>query len=195
MKPTELPSAASSAEEDACALNDAAAHAAVLAEQLGLTISAVRAQYPNNALGGLVDRFGQLSTFAAQHAAALQHVADKALRARPELRHLEASAPIAPPAAILRVFEQADLIEHEISVPEAAQLATKGHLVVLRDRRAQQQHLVPQGAAVFAPEVDRNLVRLWWPRLFSRDMCVALVTTSEPDVWIETTMSEEDLPD
>jgi hypothetical protein len=130
-----------------------------------------------------------------QHAGALQHAADKALRARPELQGADATQPIVTPAAVLRVFEQADLIEQEISVPEAAQLARKGCLVVLRDRLAQHQHLVPQGAAVFSPGVDRDLVRLWWPRVFSRDICVALVTTSEPDVWIETTMSEEDLPE
>lgn len=177
------------------AIHDAAAHARVLSQQLGMTIAEIRELYPNNSLGGLVDRMAQLSVFADVHANALTHAADSQLLERGEHLAQDPEAEIQAPAAVLAVFERADLFESELTVPEAAQLAAQGKLVILRDRRVQERHLRPHGAAIFDPGVDWTLVRLWWPRIFSRELAVALMSTEFDGVWIETTMGEEDLPE
>jgi hypothetical protein len=176
------------------AIHDAAAHAVVLAQQLAITIAEIRTQYPKNSLGGLVDRVDQLAVFAQGHADALTHAADAAMRGRPELAGLAEGTAIDPPASVLMMFERAELIQPELTVPEAAQLAQQGKLVILRDRRVQDRHLVAHGAAVFSAGEDWTAVRLWWPRVFSSAMAVALMSTEQDGVWIETSMGEEDLP-
>lgn len=108
---------------------------------------------------------------------------------------LAPDAAIEAPPSIVRIFEAAELIRIELSVPEAAQLAAQGKLVVLRDRRVQERQLVSYGAVSFAGSVDWTTVRLWWPRIFSSVMPVALMSTEHEGVWIETTMGEEDLPE
>ncbi|MBI2770482.1 MAG: hypothetical protein HYX47_12725 [Burkholderiales bacterium] len=177
------------------AIHDAAAHARVLSQQLHMAIAEIRDRYPNNSLGGLVDRVSQLSVFANVHADALSHAADTQLLERGELVPPEAGAELQAPASVLTVFERAELLEPELSVPEAAQLAAQGKLVILRDKRVQERHLKPHGAAIFGPGIDWTVVRLWWPRIFSRELAVALMSTDFDGVWIETTMGEEDLPE
>lgn len=176
------------------ALNDGAAASRVLAQQLRGAVGEITQRYPNNRLGGLVERLQELVIFAGAHAEKMTSAADAVMRSRPELEGLPAETPISTPPGVLAVFEQAELLTHFISVPEAARVAEQGKLVVLRDKRVQATHLVPKGAVIFDAAVDPALVRLWWPRIFSREMQVAILPTTVDGVWLETTFDSEDLP-
>lgn len=175
-------------------LNDAAAHLRVISQQLELSLSTIAQRYPNNTLGGQVQRLNEIAVFAAEQAVQLSGVADEAMLDRPEMRGGPREMPLQVPKEVERIFEYATVITHFLVLEEAAQLAEAGKLVVIRDRTAQAMHMVQRGTVVFDPEVDELLVRLWWPRLFSRDLSVSLIPTSVPGVYKETTMQAEDLP-
>ena len=169
------------------ALNDAAAHARVLATNLAIAIAAIRTDYPNNKLGGLIDRIEAIAMVNIEHALALETAADKALKLRPEASEIsEAGYGKSVPKSVLALFECADLIRVPVSVSEAKQLADKGKLVVIRDLNAQSSKMVPQYGAIFEPDVDPVVVRLWWPRIFSTEVPVALLESEAYGVWIET---------
>lgn len=172
------------------ALNDAATHARVIAHDLEQTILAIRQDYPNNRLGGLVERTEVIGSALLEHALALSVAADKAMASRPEsieVAEIEFGGPV--PKSVIQLFESAELIRYPVSVDEAKQLADKGKLVVLRDLNAQSTKMVPQYGAIFESNVDPVTVRLWWARVFANEAHVTLLETEAYGVWIETTQA------
>lgn len=175
------------------ALNDAAAHARVLANDLAIAVARIRSDYPNNKLGGLIDRIEAIASVNMDHALALEIVADKSLMHRPEASQSNAAGYGLPiPKAVLALFEAADLIRVPVSVAEAKQLADKGKLVVIRDLAGQSSKMVPQYGAIFEADVDPYVVRLWWPRVFANEVPVALLESDVYGVWLETTTAVMD---
>lgn len=170
------------------ALNDAAAHARVLASQVGKAIEAIRTHYPTIRLGGQVQRLQELTLHATQHAQALTAAADRAIASRPEAPGEGVWFGQAVPQAVLALFEAAFVIRQPVSLQEAGQAAAGGKLVVLRDRAAQSARLVPQYGAIFEASVDPAVVRLWWPRVFHGHAPVAIVESEVDGVWQETTL-------
>lgn len=177
--------------QTAVAFGDASAHARVLVARYGEVLSQIRRDYPNNKLGGLLEGLGELTEHLAAHAQALTSVSDKVLRASDY--GLRLGAVITPPDDVMKMFEAAQVLRVPVSEQEAAQLAEKGTLVVLRDLAAQDGGLVPHYGAVFDQAVDQVLVRLWWPRVFSAQRPVVLVETETLDVWRELAVLEGSL--
>lgn len=180
-------------DETTLLICDVAAHQQVLSEQLRLTLQEIARRYPNNQLGGLLERLGELSAFAGEQAQALGDVAQQTLQERPEVTAEPDTLPGGVPAAVLQLFEQARIIADFPSLDQAAELVGQGHFVVIRDRAVQADHKVQRGAVAFS-EADALLVRLWWPRVFSRTLRVSLLPTGVQGVMKETTMQAEDLP-
>lgn len=175
------------------ALNDAAAHARVIAVDLDRTVRSMRQEYPNNSLGGYVARIQALSLANLEHALALSAVADKAVAARPEsveVDEVKFGGPV--PKSVIQIFENAELLRVPVSVSEAKQLADKGKLIVLRDLAAQSTKMVPQYGAIFESSVDPVLIRIWWTRVFANEVPVTLIESEEFGVWIETTQAIEE---
>lgn len=189
--------------QNSIALSDAAAHARVIAFQMEMTLEEIGQRYPKNRLGGLIERMGELGAHAQEHAMALTQAADKAIMNRPEVTSTQGADTQyqgygdPAPKSVLNVFEAAKIIRMAITVPEAAQIAASGKLVVLRDLAAQSQNLVPQFGAIFEADVDPVLVRLWWSRIFCHTVPVMLLETEEYGVWQESAFApraaEEDL--
>jgi len=176
------------------ALNDAAAHARVLAARLQDELDAIARDYPNNSLGGGIERLRELALHAQDHAQALTDQADKVLAERLEAEGSAVAYGVAAvPPEVMAVFGAADLIRHPLSEQEAGQATTDGRLVVLRDPAAQAGLVVNYGA-IFAASVDPALVRLWWPRVLSNICPVAIMQTEVDGVWRETTLVPEAVP-
>ena len=174
--------------QTAVAFGDASAHARVLVARYCEVLAQIRRDYPNNKLGGLIEGLGELTGHLAAHAEALTSVSDKVLLACDYGRQLGAA--VTPPDDVMKMFEAAQVLRVPVSEGEAAQLAAKDCLVVLRDLAAQDGGLVPHYGAVFDQAVDRVLVRLWWPRVFSAQRPVVLVETETFDVWRELAVLE-----
>lgn len=182
-------------DQKTIALNDAAAHARVIAFQMSETLQTIKQRYPKNRLGGLIDRMVELANSAQEHAMALTQAADKSIQLRDEVVNADSidglyagyGDPV--PKSVLAVFEAAKVVRLAITVPEAAQVAELGKLVVLRDLDAQASNLVPQFGAIFESDVDPVLVRLWWSRIFCSTIPVMLMETEVFGVWQESVLA------
>jgi hypothetical protein len=182
-------------DQKTIALNDAAAHARVIAFQMTDTLQTIKQRYPKNRLGGLIDRMVELANSAEEHAMALTQAADNSILLRDEVVNDDSTEGLyvgygdPVPKSVLAVFEAAKVVRLAITLPEAAQVAAHGKLVILRDLDAQASNLVPQFGAIFESDVDPVLVRLWWSRIFCNTIPVMLMETEVFGVWQESVLA------